>query len=403
MSRARATESDAETDVADAGAASGIAAPLLGWFDRHRRDLPWRRSASPYRTLVSEFMLQQTGVATVAPYFDRFTARFPTLPALAAAAEEEVTALWSGLGYYARARNLRRAAIAVMERHGGQLPADEETLRALPGVGAYTAAAVAAIAFDRRAFALDGNGVRVLARLYAVRDAVNLPATRARLQGLGQALVPARRAGDFNQAVMELGALICAPKVPRCAQCPVRSSCAAAAAGVAEALPVKHPRAARRSIRIACALVMRAGQVLLVRRQAGELLAGTWALPSAVVDAGAEPHAVARAAAARHGIITGRPSFRGQIRHVFTHRDLTAEVFVVPERRSSSRRRSTTTSSTSTSSSSAAPLATARAGEPERRWASPQGLARLGISSFTRKTLAAGLDGDKQDKPENRP
>ncbi len=160
-------------------------------------------------------MLQQTVVATVEPYFERFVARFPDFAALAAAREDEVTALWSGLGYYARARNLRRAAIAVVAEHGGVLPDDEETLRTLPGVGPYTAAAVAAIAFDRRAFALDGNGIRVLARLFAVREPVNLPATREQLRALGQSLVPAARAGDFNQAMMELGALVCAPKIAR--------------------------------------------------------------------------------------------------------------------------------------------------------------------------------------------
>ena len=192
---------------------------------------PGGAQPSPYRTLVSEFMLQQTVVATVLPYFERFVARFPDFAALAAAREDDVTALWSGLGYYARARNLRRAAIAVVAEHGGVLPGDEETLRALPGVGPYTAAAVAAIAFDRPAFALDGNGIRVLARLYAVREPVNLPATRARLQRLGQQLVPAARAGDFNQAVMELGALVCAPKTPACAACPGASGLRGGGAG----------------------------------------------------------------------------------------------------------------------------------------------------------------------------
>jgi A/G-specific adenine glycosylase len=347
---------------------AGFARALLRWFDAHRRDLPWRRHPSPYRTLVSEFMLQQTVVATVEPYFERFVARFPELAALAAAREDEVTALWSGLGYYARARNLRRAAIAVVADHGGVLPGDEETLRTLPGIGPYTAAAVAAIAFDRRTFALDGNGIRVLARLGAVSEPVNLPSTRAELRALGQSLVPAARAGDFNQAMMELGALVCAPRAPDCAACPVRAHCAAVRLGVArEELPVKQPRATRRPVAIACALVERAGRVLLVRRQPGELLAGTWALPSADIAEGTAAEDAARAAASAQGVVAKSPPiFRGRVRHVFTHRDLTADVFSVAAERASS-------------------------GDAERRWVARDQLADLGVSSFTRKTLAAGM------------
>jgi A/G-specific adenine glycosylase len=375
--------------AAVAGPAPDDVAPLLlRWFDRHRRDLPWRRRPSAYRTLVSELMLQQTVVATVVPYFERFVARFPDLRALAAASEEEVLALWSGLGYYARGRNLRRAAIAVVERHGGELPSDEEALRALPGVGPYTAAAVAAIAFDRRTFALDGNGARVMARLYAVRDPVDRPAVRERLRVLGAALVPAARAGDFNQAVMELGALVCAPGGPRCEACPLRAACAGAAAGIAAELPVKKPRAARRAARVACALVTRAGRVLLVRRQAGELFAGTWTLPSVEIAGAASDRAAgaaARAAAARQGIAAGRPRPLGRVSHVLTHRDLTADVFAVAELRPG------------------AQAAAARDGA--RRWADPRALDGLGVSSFTRKTLATVLDprAPKRDKRPVRP
>jgi A/G-specific adenine glycosylase len=352
-----------------ATAPPGFARALLRWFDAHRRDLPWRREPSPYRTLVSEFMLQQTVVATVEPYFERFVARFPDFGALAATREDEVTALWSGLGYYARARNLRRAAIAVVSEHDGALPDDEETLRTLPGIGPYTAAAVAAIAFDRRTFALDGNGIRVLARLFAVREPVNLPATREQLRALGQSLVPAARAGDFNQAMMELGALLCAPRSPDCTACPVRAHCQAVRLGLApEELPVKQPRAARRAVAIACALVERGGRVLLVRRQPGELLAGTWALPSADIAEGAAAEDAARAAATAEGVVaTAPPVFRGRVRHVFTHRDLTADVFAVAAGRASS------------------------AG-PERRWVARDELAELGISSCTRTTLSIGSE-----------
>jgi A/G-specific adenine glycosylase len=363
-----------------------LAAPLLRWFDRHRRDLPWRRQPSPYRTLVSELMLQQTVVATVVPYFERFVRRFPDFASLAAAREEEVTALWSGLGYYARARHLRRAALAVVAEHGGALPSEEESLRALPGVGPYTAAAVAAIAFDRRAFALDGNGIRVLARLHAVRAPANRPATRAHLHRLGLALVPATRAGDFNQAVMELGALVCSPRAPSCGACPVRAHCAGLARGLAlDALPVKQPRPARKQIRIACAVVARRGRVLLVRRQPGELLAGTWALPSAVVGQGTPAVEAARRAALASGVAVGpgltAASALGRVRHVFTHRDLTAEIFALTEERAGAGR------------------AADAASDQQCRWVDPGQLGDLGISSFTRKTLTtAGIGARKRDR-----
>jgi len=224
------------------GGKLGLARPLLAWYDRARRDLPWRRAPSPYKTLVSEFMLQQTVVATVVPYFERFVARFPDAAALAAATEDEVTAAWSGLGYYARARNLHRAARAVVERHGGALPRTEAELRELPGVGPYTAAAVASIAFGARTFALDGNGARVTARLWGVRDSIDRPATREALRARGLGEVPAARAGDFNQAVMELGATICTPRAPRCDVCPLARRCRAHATGAAARLPVRTPK-----------------------------------------------------------------------------------------------------------------------------------------------------------------
>ena len=225
-------------------------------------------------------MLQQTVVATVEPYFARFLARFPDVAALAAASDDEVTALWSGLGYYARARNLRRAAAAIVADHGGAIPASEAALRALPGIGPYTAAAVAAIAFDARAFALDGNTMRVLARLAGERRPVDVPATRAALHARGLGEVPRRRAGDFNQAVMELGALVCTPRGPRCDVCPLAGACRARAAGrrgvvAAQAAARGAPDRARR-LRLHHRRRARAG-----RQAAAGLLAGTWALPEA--------------------------------------------------------------------------------------------------------------------------
>jgi A/G-specific adenine glycosylase len=357
------------------GARLGIARPLLRWYDGARRDLPWRRAPSPYKTLVSEFMLQQTVVATVEPYFRRFLARFPDLVALADAAEDDVTAAWSGLGYYARARNLHKAARAVVERHAGALPETEEELRTLPGIGPYTAAAVAAIGFGARTFALDGNGARVAARLWGVADSIDRPATREVLRARGAAEVPAARAGDFNEAVMELGATICTPRAPACGACPLASRCGARATGAATRLPTRTPKRAKTLLRVACcACVDDAGRVLLVRRQAG-LLAGTWALPTLELDEETSAAEAARAAVREAGVTTGRLVPRGQVRHVFTHRDVTADVYRV----SASPRR-------------------ARDGQATRRWLAPDALGTLGISSFTRKTLSLAL-GDGMSPP----
>src|SRR5712691_7323604 len=222
-------------------------AALLAWYDRQRRDLPWRappgERADPYLVWLSEIMLQQTTVVTVAPYFDRFVARWPDIRALAAASLDDVLHLWQGLGYYARARNLHACARAVVERHGGVFPADPADLRALHGIGDYTAAAIAAIAFDRREAAIDGNVERVVARLYAVREP--LPAAKPRLRALARALVPECRAGDFAQAMMDLGATVCTPLRPRCVLCPWRTGCTAATAGLTEALPARTEKPER--------------------------------------------------------------------------------------------------------------------------------------------------------------
>ena len=358
---------------------SRLAGPLLRWYDRARRDLPWRRDPTPYRTLVSEFMSQQTGVATVAPYFERFMRRFPTLEILAAASDDEVTALWSGLGYYARARNLRRAAAVVVAEHGGELPQAEDALRELPGVGPYTAAAVAAIAFGAPTFALDGNAMRVLARLFRVETRIDLPATRARLHRLGLDQVPRRRAGDFNQAVMELGATVCTPRRPRCEVCPLRAGCGARAAGLTETLPRKAARAARPIARVVCVCVTDGARVLMVKRPAG-LLAGTWALPDGESERGAEPSAeIARRVAAGAGVRTTAIEYRGAVRHVFTHRDVTAEIFrvKVPARHPAG---------------------------ADRRWVAAEGLGLLGVSTFTRKTIAVAVRATaKQDSAGIRP
>jgi A/G-specific adenine glycosylase len=345
--------------------APAISRALLAWYDRSKRDLAWRRDPSPYRTLVSEFMLQQTVVATVEPYFARFMARFPDVAALAAATDDDVTALWSGLGYYARARNLRRAAAAIVVEHGGAIPSSEAALRALPGIGPYTAAAVAAIGFDTRAFALDGNTMRVLARLTGDARPVDVPATRAALHAHGLATVPRRRAGDFNQAMMELGALVCTPRNPRCDACPLAAGCRGRAEGRAASLPRKRPRAQRPVVRIVCACITDGARVLVVRRAAG-LLAGTWSLPEAMDRGVGTRPGIARKLAEATGARVARVAYRGAVRHVFTHRDVTAELFRVDV-------------------DASGPPA------PDHRWVPPSTLGALGVSTFARKTVEMGV------------
>jgi A/G-specific adenine glycosylase len=295
------------------------AGALLAWYDRHRRDLPWRaapgRRPEPYLVWLSEIMLQQTTVATVGPYFDRFVARFPSLSELAAATLDEVLHLWQGLGYYARARNLHACARAVVTRHGGHFPDDPVALRALPGVGDYTAAAIAAIAFDRKLAAVDGNVERVVARLFAER--APLPGVKPRLRALAQALVPDARAGDFAQAVMDLGATVCTPRRPRCILCPWRTNCAAAAAGIADELPVMAAKP-ERELRHGVAFWLRRddGAVLLRRRPEQGLLGGMIELPSTPwrAEAWTQSEALQTAPAT-----TNWSALPGTVQHGFTH------------------------------------------------------------------------------------
>jgi A/G-specific adenine glycosylase len=295
------------------------AAALLAWYDRHHRDLPWRTASGtrpdPYRVWLSEIMLQQTTVVTVAPYFDRFVARWPTVSSLAAASLDEVLHQWQGLGYYARARNLHACAKAVTERHGGRFPDDATGLRALPGIGDYTAAAIAAIAFDRCEAAVDGNVERVVARLFAVCEA--MPAAKPRLRALARELVPALRAGDFAQAMMDLGATICTPRKPRCVLCPWRDACAARAGGFAEDLPARGEKP-ERPLRqgIVFWLTRPDGAVLLRRREEKGLLGGMIEVPSTPWrefpwdDAEALTHAPAKATWTK---------LPGTVHHGFTH------------------------------------------------------------------------------------
>ena len=313
-------------------------ADLMAWYDRHRRVLPWRarrgEKPDPYRVWLSEIMLQQTTVKTVAPYYARFVARWPTVAALAAASLDDVLRAWAGLGYYARARNLHACARAVVERHGGIFPNNLEALRALPGIGDYTAAAVAAIAFDAPAVPVDGNVERVVARLFAIEE--KLPAAKATVKRLAASLLPARRAGDFAQALMDLGATICSPKRPACALCPWNESCVALALGLQETFPRKPPKREGKLRRGAAYVALRTdGRVLLRTRPSSGLLGAMTEVPgSAWAHDFNIAHALGSAPRLRTNIAWRR--LPGLVRHVFTHFPLELTVFMAPVPRATS-------------------------------------------------------------------
>jgi len=304
-------------DAKRSSVASDLPADLLAWYDTHRRDLPWRAKPSetpdPYRVWLSEVMLQQTTVAAVRPRFEAWVARWPTFADLAAAQEADVMAAWAGLGYYARARNLVAAAKAVVADHGGVFPTSEAALRRLPGFGAYTAAAVAAIAFGERAVVVDANVERVVARLFAIETP--LPAARPAIRAAADTITPATRAGDFAQATMDLGATICTPRAPRCLLCPVRRHCLAFAQGAPERLPVKAAKRPRPQRHGTIFWLQHGQDVLLVRRPAKGLLGGMRALPTGPWADAPPDLDGAPAAASWRMLDTG-------VTHGFTHFDL---------------------------------------------------------------------------------
>lgn len=313
---------------------------LLTWYSRERRRLPWRESPDPYRVLVSEFMLQQTQVATVVPYFERFMARFPTVGELAAAPVEEVLAAWSGLGYYRRARNLHAAARRIVERHGGAVPRGERAVRELPGVGAYTAGAVRSIAFGEHAAVVDGNVGRVLSRLLRMTGAAGSAATSRRLWEAAARLLDPAAPGDFNQALMELGALRCLPAAPDCERCPWGRFCLARAGGVQDTIPRPARRPPTREVREAAIVVRRAGRVLLVRRQGEGELAGMWELPGggeSEMAAEGSPD-LAAAVRRRHGLAVAVGPRLGEVRHGILDRRIRLELFAADLRGDAARR-----------------------------------------------------------------
>jgi A/G-specific adenine glycosylase len=367
----------------EAAALDGASRPalLLEWYDRHRRKLPWRppagERADPYRVWLSEIMLQQTGVKTVGPYFEKFLARWPDVGALGRASLDDVLRMWAGLGYYSRARNLHACAVAVLRDHGGVFPDSEEGLRALPGIGPYTAAAIAAIAFGRRTMPVDGNIERVVSRLFAVEE--TLPHAKPLIQQLATSLLgPSRagdeksragdeksRAGDSAQALMDLGASICTPKKPACALCPLNEDCVARTRGDPETFPRKLAKKTGALRRGAAFVVTRGAELLVRTRPEKGLLGGMTEVPGSDWLAGQDDNAALKQAPALQGIARWHRK-TGVVTHVFTHFPLELVVYTAK----------------------AAPGTRAPAG---MRWVPIATLADEALPNVMRKVIAHGL------------
>jgi A/G-specific adenine glycosylase len=350
------------------GASTDRPALLLDWYDRHRRRLPWRppagERADPYRVWLSEIMLQQTGVKTVGPYFEKFVTRWPDVAALGRASLDDVLRMWAGLGYYSRARNLHACAVAVLRDHGGVFPDTEEGLRSLPGIGPYTAAAISAIAFDISTMPVDGNIERVVSRLYAVEEP--LPQAKPLIQQLAATLLGPSRAGDSAQALMDLGSSICTPKKPACALCPLNDDCAARVRGDQEIFPRKAPKKSG-MLRRGAAFIVTRGNELLVRCRAEKgLLGGMTEVPGSDWLAGQDDKAALKQAPPLKGITKWHRK-TGVVTHVFTHFPLELVVYTSK--------------------------VAARTRAPEgMRWVPVATLAGEALPNVMRKAIAHGLD-----------
>jgi A/G-specific adenine glycosylase len=342
---------------------------LLAWYGRRRRILPWREHPDPYRVWISEIMLQQTQVDTVIPYYHRFLKRFPTVEALASAQLDDVLKAWENLGYYARARHLRQAARILVEKYNGVIPDTWEAIIALPGIGNYTAGAILSIAFGKSVPAVDGNVRRVLSRLYAVREPVNRRETQKRIHALAASLIPETAPGSFNQALMDLGALICIPKSPTCSDCPLSMHCKARLDGLQDRLPVSEKKPATPHERVTAAVIFnRQGQVLIVRRPERGLLASLWKFPGGIVEKKELlDEGLARKVWEELGIRirVGKPI--ASVNHAYTHFRITLTAFRCFRR-------------------SGRPNALAC---QEWRWALPQDLEKLTLSKADRAVVSA--------------
>jgi A/G-specific adenine glycosylase len=331
---------------------------LLHWYDKNKRDLPWRKTKDPYAIWVAETMLQQTQVKTVILYYESFLKVFPTIRALARAPQQQVLRAWSGLGYYRRAENLRRAARQLLRRHEGKIPQIYDELRSLPGIGNYTAGAILSIAFQRRYPALDGNARRVLSRLFNLTDDTELRARAIQL-------IPSSRPGDFNQALMELGATLCTPRAPDCAVCPVTFACAARPRIHLRARPTSRPESVFRNVTWPLAIVRRQGKILLHHRSTKGLLAHLWELPGGEVGQRGRPEAALRRQLGDLSADLSRPWRVGEFRHSITYRRIRAPIYLFDYR----------------------PTGKIRLPARRWRWTQRSKLGNYPMSSMTRKAL----------------
>ena len=293
---------------------------LLSWYRREARDLPWRRSTDPYHIWLSEVLLQQTRIETVIPYYQRFLAAFPTLDALATALDSDILKAWEGLGYYRRAHNLHKAAKIVCSSYGGRFPETAAELQELPGVGRYTAGAVASIAFGEPTPVLDGNVKRVLARLFNIRQSIDKAPTLQVLWEIAGALVPLKAPGDFNQALMELGACICVPRRPKCGDCPLSKHCEACSAGSPGDLPVRRKKKPVPHAEVVAGAIRKNGRYLLGRRPTGSMLGGLWEFPGGKIEAGETPQeALHRELREELGIEVEVGALLRSVSHAYSH------------------------------------------------------------------------------------
>lgn len=341
---------------------------LLVWYAKHKRDLPWRRDAhNPYRVWISETLLQQTQVATVIPYYKRFLARFPTVRALANARLDTVLKTWEGAGYYARARNLHRAAKEIVARFGGKVPSKVQDLLTLPGIGRYTAGAIASIAFNRDAPVLDGNVMRVLCRYFNIRGDPKRTETQKQLWKLAEDLIPRGRAGKFNQALMDLGATICTPRAPSCSQCPMRRTCAAKRLGAQNRLPTKSKNKTKPHKQIGVGIIWKGKKILVARRFDRDLLGGLWEFPGGHRERGESlEECVVREIREELGVAVAVEEKFAAVEHAYSHFSITLNAFHCRYLRGQPR----------------------AIGCAAFRWVSPRGLVRYAFPAANRKIIA---------------